>query len=274
MRPSREKANLLPPGLVSNLQDVLSNRKGKDPDSSNNEDGSNELISVSNDDDTRPVVMVTNADEVEFPGLTYLVHALVTQELYNIHVCAPQPWVFFHASLSISLDGSTASHSFTLKETIAVASTEIHGAIAYEVSGITLSLFYSGVVAGARESLFSGVPSISISLDWKKDESQESDFKDAVGVCLPLINAALRDIEKGAFPKCCLLHVQVPKSPLTNKKLIVDSEFPGPGLQETPITSEIEGAAHQLATQKNNIEEVESVGVAGKSDTNRKAKYF
>ncbi|KAF3664475.1 hypothetical protein FXO37_11480 [Capsicum annuum] len=103
MRPSREKANLLPPGLVSNLQDVLSNRKGKDPDSSNNEDGSNELISVSNDDDTRPVVMDTNADEVEFPGLTYLVHALVTQELYNIHVCAPQPWVFFHASLSISL---------------------------------------------------------------------------------------------------------------------------------------------------------------------------
>ncbi|KAM3232940.1 hypothetical protein P3L10_018299 [Capsicum annuum] len=219
MRPSREKANLLPPGLVSNLQDVLSNRKGKDPDSSNNEDGSNELISVSNDDDTRPVVMVTNADEVEFPGLTYLVHALVTQELYNIHVCAPQPW-----------NGSTASHSFTLKETIAVASTEIHGAIAYEVSGTPVisginkgsrsdhNMFYSGVVAGARESLFSGVPSISISLDWKKDESQESDFKDAVGVCLPLINAALRDIEKGAFPKCCLLHVQVPKSPLTNKE--------------------------------------------------------
>ncbi|PHT79301.1 hypothetical protein T459_17353 [Capsicum annuum] len=211
MRPSREKANLLPPGLVSNLQDVLSNRKGKDPDSSNNEDGSNELISVSNDDDTRPVVMVTNADEVEFPGLTYLVHALVTQELYNIHV------------ISGINKGSRSDHN----------------------------MFYSGVVAGARESLFSGVPSISISLDWKKDESQESDFKDAVGVCLPLINAALRDIEKGAFPKCCLLHVQVPKSPLTNK-----------------------GAAHQLATQKNNIEEVESVGVAGKSDTNRKAKYF
>ncbi|PHT45881.1 hypothetical protein CQW23_15039 [Capsicum baccatum] len=149
------------------------------------------------------------------------------------------------------LDRSTASHSFTLKETIAVASTEIHGAIAYEVSVFcdcvyyfTVSRFYSGVVAGARESLFS--------VDFrKKDESQESDFKDAVGVCLPLINAALRDIEKGAFPKCCLLHVQVPKSPLTNK-----------------------GAAHQLATQKNNIEEVESVGVAGKSDTNRKAKYF
>lgn len=30
----------------------------------------------------------------------------------------------------------------------------------------SLSRFYSGVVAGAREALFNGVPSISISLDW------------------------------------------------------------------------------------------------------------
>lgn len=35
-----------------------------------------------------------------------------------------------------------------------------------------------------------------------------------------------------------------------------------------------QGAARRLATQKNNIEEVESVGVSGKSDSNRKVKYF
>ncbi|KAM3232942.1 5'-nucleotidase SurE-like [Capsicum annuum] len=323
MRPSGEKANLLPPGLVSNLQDVLSNRKGKGPAASNNnEDGSNELISVSHDDDTRPVVMVTNADGIESPGLTYLVHALVRQGLYNVHVCAPQS------------DESTSSHSFTLKETIAVTSTEIHGATAYAVTGtpvdcVSLALsgalfswskpalvisginkgsscghnmFYSGIVAGARESLFSGVPSISISLDWKKDESQESDFKDAVGVCLQLINAALRDIEKGAFPKCCLLHVQVPKTPLTNKgfkltkqshwslklcwQAISASRNPAAGrfvpnqqslglqLAQLGRDASAAGAARRLATQKNNIEEVESVGVAGKSDPNRKAKYF
>lgn len=51
----------------------------------------------------------------------------------------------------------------------------------------------------------------------KKDESQESDFKDAVTVCLPLINAAIRDIEKGVFPKSCLLNIEIPASPLTNK---------------------------------------------------------
>ncbi|XP_059302520.1 uncharacterized protein LOC132054554 [Lycium ferocissimum] len=235
MRPSGAK-NLLPPGLVSNLQDVLSARKGG-AQNDNNED-STEPNSVPDEvDDTKPVVLVTNADGIDSPGLTYLIHALVSQGLYNVHVCAPQS------------DESTAGHSFTLKETIAVTSAEIHGATAYEVTGtpvdcVSLALsgaifswskpmlvisginkgsscghhmFYSGVVAGARESLFSGVPAISMSLDWKKDESKEGDFKDAVSVCLPLINAALRDVEKGAFPKCCLLHVEVPKSPLTNK---------------------------------------------------------
>ena len=51
----------------------------------------------------------------------------------------------------------------------------------------------------------------------KKDESQDSDFKDAATVCLPLINAAIRDIEKGIFPKSCLLNVEVPASALANK---------------------------------------------------------
>lgn len=53
--------------------------------------------------------------------------------------------------------------------------------------------------------------------DRKKDESQESDFKDAVTVCLPLINAAIRDIEKGVFPKSCSLNIEIPTAPLTNK---------------------------------------------------------
>lgn len=51
----------------------------------------------------------------------------------------------------------------------------------------------------------------------KKDVSCESDLKDAVDVSLPLIHAALRDIEKGAFPKNCFLNIEIPSSPLTNK---------------------------------------------------------
>lgn len=36
-------------------------------------------------------------------------------------------------------------------------------------------------------------------------------------LCLPLINAAIRDIEKGVFPKTCSLNVEIPTSPSTNK---------------------------------------------------------
>ncbi|KAI9160989.1 hypothetical protein LWI28_021052 [Acer negundo] len=78
-------------------------------------------------------------------------------------------------------------------------------------------MFYSGAFAGAREALISGVPSLRISLNWKKDVSCETDLKDAANVCLPLIYAAVNDIEKGNFPKGCLLNVDIPSCPLTNK---------------------------------------------------------
>lgn len=58
---------------------------------------------------------------------------------------------------------------------------------------------------------------VSYPVNRKKDESQETDFKDAVEVCLPLINAAIRDIEKGTFPKDCFLNIEIPRSPLSNK---------------------------------------------------------
>lgn len=51
----------------------------------------------------------------------------------------------------------------------------------------------------------------------KKDESQETDFRDAVAICLPIINAAIRDIEKETFPKNCFLNIEIPSSPLNNK---------------------------------------------------------
>lgn len=47
--------------------------------------------------------------------------------------------------------------------------------------------------------------------------SCESDLKDAVTVCLPLIHAAIRDIQKGIFPKNCFLNIGIPSCPLTNK---------------------------------------------------------
>ncbi|KAJ9190338.1 hypothetical protein P3X46_001554 [Hevea brasiliensis] len=323
------KNNFLPPGLVSNLQEVLLSRKGEEGDRSNDANDKSTEPSTSssventsaNEDNSKPIVLVTNGDGIESPSLVYLVQALVREGLYNVHVCAPQS------------DKSVSGHSVTLQQTISVTSADINGATAYEVSGtpvdcVSLALsgalfswskpllvisginrgsscgnhmFYSGVVAGAREALISGVPSLSISLNWKKNESQESDFKDAVAVCLPLINAAIRDIEKGSFPKRCSLHIEIPTPPSTNKgfKLTKQSMWrsspswlavsanrhPSTGhfmsnqqslgiqLAQLSRDASAAGAARRLTTQRKNVEII-SVGVAGKSDTGRVKKYF
>ncbi|KAJ4851632.1 hypothetical protein Tsubulata_028724 [Turnera subulata] len=326
----KNRANMLPPGLVSNLQDVLSNRKGGGGGGDQSDDKSNTDKTAEpstsdapaedgNDiDNSKPIILVTNGDGIESPGLVYLVEALARDGLYNVHVLAPES------------DKSRSGHSMTLRETVAVTSAELNGAIAYEVSGtpadcVSLALsgalfswskpllvisginkgsscghhtFYSGVVAGAREALVSGVPSVSISLNWKKDESQDNDFKDAAAVCLPLINAAIRDIEKGVFPKNCSLNIEIPTSPSTNKgfKLVRPSTWRASpcwqavsanrqhfmsnqqslGLQLAQLGRDASaaGAARRLSTQKKNLVEIESVGVSGKSDANRVKKYF
>ncbi|CAN7053021.1 unnamed protein product [Brassica rapa subsp. trilocularis] len=318
------KNNGLSAALVSNLQDVVSKRKGVVTDGSAEEPPSTSDVAAKeeeSDDDSRPIVLVTNGDGIDSPGLVSLVEALVREGLYNVHVCAPQT------------DKSASSHSMTPGETISASSVNIKGATAFEVSGtpvdcISLGLsgalfawskpilvisginqgsncghqiFYSGAVAAAREALISGVPSLSISLNWKKDESQESDFKDAVGVCLPLINATIRDIEKGVFPKDCSLNIEIPTSPSSNKGFKVTKQsvwrkspswqavsanrHPGAGnfmsnqqslgaqLAQLGRDASAAGAARRFTTQKKSIVEIESVGVAGKTES-RVKKYF
>ncbi|KAF3519004.1 hypothetical protein DY000_02063772 [Brassica cretica] len=322
------KNNGFSAALVSNLQDVLSKRKGSS-DESEEEPPSTSVAAKEEDekeidDDSRPIVLVTNGDGIDSPGLVSLVEALVSEGLYNVHVCAPQTCG----------DKSVSSHSMTPGETIAASSVIIKGAAtAFEVSGtpvdcISLGLsgalfawskpilvisginqgsicghqmFYSGSVAGAREALVSGVPSLSISLNWKKGESKESDYKDAVGVCLPLINATIRDIQKGVFPKDCSLNIAVPTSPSSNKGFKVTKQsmwrqspswqavsanrHPGAGnfmsdqqslgaqLAQLGRDASAAGAARRFTTQKKSIVEIESVGVAAKTES-RVKKYF
>ncbi|VFQ67014.1 unnamed protein product [Cuscuta campestris] len=334
MTTSALKNGLMPSGLVSNLEQVLLRRKvgaatGEGQHKSDKDDSPAPSSSSSNSggaaadlDSSKPIVLVTNADGIESPGLTSLVDALVQLGLYNVHVLAPQS------------DKSVAGHSVTLRDTVAVTAVDIQGATAYEVSGtpvdcVSLALsgalfswskpllvisginrgsscgnhmFYSGVIAGAREALLDGVPSISISLNWKTNESQESDFCGAASVCLPFITAAIRDIEKGVFLKCCLLNLEVPTTPLTNKgfkltkpslwrstlswnaipanrnvaasRFLSNQQSLGFQLAQLSRDASAAGAARRFTTQKKNIEVVESVGVAGKSDPNRTVKYF
>lgn len=101
------KNNFLPPGLVSNLQEVLLSRKAgeegggggnqsKDADDSTQQPPSSSTSSaevVDANDTSKPIILITNGDGIDSPGLTSLVEALVSQGLYNVHVCAPQSWV-------------------------------------------------------------------------------------------------------------------------------------------------------------------------------------
>ncbi|XVE51928.1 hypothetical protein DITRI_Ditri02bG0079500 [Diplodiscus trichospermus] len=337
MTTSSVKNNMLPPGLVNNLQEVLRSRKGGDNSSNKNSDELRKDDSVGGDstepststcnenaadenDSSKPIILVTNGEGIDSLGLVYLVQALVRLGLYNVHVCAPQ------------LDKSVSGHSLTVRETMTVTPAEIDGAIAYEVSGtpadcVSLALsgalfswsrpllvisginrgsscghhmFYSGGVAGAREALICGVPSFSMSINWKREESQESDFKDAVAVCLPLINAAIRDIEKGVFPKSCFLSIEIPTSPSTNKgfkltkqslwrsapswgavsanrhpsaaNFMYNQQSLGIQLAQLSRDASAAGAARRLTTHRKNVE-IESVGAA-KSDTTKVKKFF
>ena len=105
MTSSSVKNNLLPPGLVSNLQEVLLRKKvGEEGDQSKEQpaDSSEPTTSAAEavdvDDGSKPIVLVTNGDGIDSPGLTSLVEALVSQGLYHVHVCAPQSLVLFLSS--------------------------------------------------------------------------------------------------------------------------------------------------------------------------------
>ncbi|CAN6457081.1 unnamed protein product [Victoria cruziana] len=313
------KNSVLPPSLVANLQDVLMNRRsGEDVEESKAEaevERAAETEVEGEKQEERPILLVTNGDGIESPGLTALVDVLVGGGRYNVHVCAPES------------DKSLSGHSVTLKETVSASSVEMNGATAYGVSGtpadcISLALsgslfpwskpslvisginmgssyghqiFYSGAVAGAREALLSGVPSLSISFNWKKDESPESDFREAANVCLPLISAAIRDIEKGIFPKGCLLNIEVPSSPSKHKgfkitkcsqqrpiptwQAVTSSRFPaghfmsnqqslGIQLAQLGRDASAAGAARRLNAQKKAVE-IESVAAHGKPEHQR-----
>ncbi|GAB4853777.1 hypothetical protein Ancab_017970 [Ancistrocladus abbreviatus] len=163
------------------------------------------------------------------------------------------------------------------------------------------NMLCSGAVAGAREALIWGVPSLCISLSWKKDVSSESDFKDAADVCLPLVHAAIRDIERGVFPKSCLLNIEIPVSPSGNKgykvtrqslwrsglswQAVSSHRHPSAGhfmssqqslgiqLAQLGRDASAAGAARRLNTKKQNVE-IESVGVAGKPSSQQTVRKY
>nr|XP_043624214.1 5'-nucleotidase SurE-like [Erigeron canadensis] len=177
----------------------------------------------------QPTIMVTNDDGIEAPGLQALVRVLVSTNRYRVWVCAPDS------------DRSAVSHAATVRRTLSAKPTEISGATAFAVSGtpsdctslgISKALFpsvpdlvlsginmgsncgyhivYSGTVAGAREAFIYGLPSVSISYDWKNGRSSINDFTLAAEACLSIISAILVEIKNKTYPQKCFLNVDLP----------------------------------------------------------------
>ncbi|XP_061358406.1 uncharacterized protein LOC133302611 [Gastrolobium bilobum] len=314
MATSVKNNNFMNPALVSNLKQVLIRRNSVQEQHQNR---TQEPIRAS----SKPVVLVTNGEGIDSSGLIFLVEALLQDDLFDVHVCAPQS------------DRSVCGHSVTTRETLAVYSAEVGGTTAYQVSGtpadcVSLALsgalfswskpvlvisglnkgatcgydtLYSGAVAGAREALICGVPSLCISLNWEKNVSCERYLKDAVLVCLPLIHAAIRDIQKGIFPKNCFLNIGIPSCPLTNKGVKVTRQSPwrtslswqavsanrnpstghymsnqqslGVMLAKLGRDASAAGAARSLNSNSKNLE-IESVGAAGKLSSQQTIKKY
>ncbi|KAG0556659.1 hypothetical protein KC19_11G070300 [Ceratodon purpureus] len=264
-----------------------------------------------------PNVLVTNDDGINAPGLRALVAALVEDGSCNVFVCAPDS------------EKSAVSHSITPRDTLEVSQVKIPGATAFETSGtpadcvslaFTASIFpwarptlvlsginkgsncgyhiiYSGTVAGAREAAIAGVPGIALSLDWKRGQSTEKNFKTAAAVSLPLIKASLRDIQEGVYPTGFFLNVDVPfnpaehkgykvtrqgtsRLPLTWKKQTQERRMQrlkdtGVGLQmaQLGLAASAAGAARR-ATLKKQVPDVESVGAGEEPDKETSQKMF
>ncbi|KAF0916717.1 hypothetical protein E2562_011564 [Oryza meyeriana var. granulata] len=325
------RPNPLPSALVSNLQSVLAARRPPPPaaedagaaaavaETSAPEAGSSGAPPVADEGPAKPPVLLTCAGGIRSPGLAALVDALVAGGRCDVHVCAPES------------DKSACGHSITIRETVAATSVDFTGAKAYEISGtpvdcVSLALsgrlfswsapalvisginagancgyemFHSSAIAAAREALLYDVPSIAISLNWKKDKSKDNDLKDAAEVCLPLIHAALEGIEKGTFLRGCLLNIGVPSSPTANKgfKLTKQSVYsPAQSWQgvstsrPTPAThfmgmhqslgiqlaqlgkdASAAGAARRINAQRKTVE-VESVAATGKPEVREVVK--
>lgn len=99
----------MPPSLISNLQQVLISRKNDAVEGQSNKipepteaapssssttfPCSGTEVSEAENDCAKPVVLVTNGEGIESPGLTFLVEALVRDDRFDVHVCAPESLV-------------------------------------------------------------------------------------------------------------------------------------------------------------------------------------
>lgn len=169
----------------------------------------------------KPLILVTNDDGVQAPGLNILSNAL--RELGRVIIVAPER------------DNSAASHSLTMRrpllvreltsdifaidgtptDCVTIAIGKILGSMPdLVVSGINPGpnlgddINYSGTVSAAKEGTMLGVPSFAVSLAGEGDCHFETAAEFAV--CLA------ENILRGKLPEDTLFNVNIPNIPRKN----------------------------------------------------------
>jgi len=174
-----------------------------------------------------PVILVTNDDGVNAPGLLALRRSLA--EIGRVEIFAPERnWSAasrtrtFHKPLRVDevrlLDGSVGHvTNGTPSDCVSLA---LLGLLDTPpdliVTGINDSLnlgrdvSYSGTVAAAMEGVRAGVPAIAVSYDTVSDRTDAPDYSGAAAFSARL---AAHFLSEGGFPRGIVLNVNVPYLP-------------------------------------------------------------
>lgn len=100
------KSNSLPPSLISNLNQVLLSRQHHtiDHQSTNSSSLSSHSRNVDEPDCSKPLLLITNGEGIDSPGLIFLVQALLSDSRFTLHVCAPQSSVSISTQIVFSTE--------------------------------------------------------------------------------------------------------------------------------------------------------------------------
>jgi len=174
-----------------------------------------------------PVILVTNDDGVNSPGLTSLFNAM--KELGDAYIVAPDR------------ERSAVSHSLTMHRPLKVEELREHvycingtptDCVAIGINKILLErpalvvsginkganlgddITYSGTVSAAIESTLMGIPSFAVSLDIKKQSKSPLHFDTASRIAIEIG----RYILEKSLPDDTLLNVNVPNVKINNIK--------------------------------------------------------
>ena len=179
-----------------------------------------------------PLVLVTNDDGVDAPGLRAVAEAL--SALGEVHVVAPDREMSA-SSQALTMDDRvraaqvgprTYAVNGTPADCVGMAIRKLLGSRpALLVSGINTGanlgedVFYSGTVGGAREGSFYGVPSIAVSLAVSPANREAPDFSTAAQLAARLAGLVL----ERRLPAGTLLNVNVPPGRPTTAVITVQA---------------------------------------------------